>query len=264
MMPRTSRWTSSTSRSWTVSARSSSRSTRCPRTCRSGSGSRSRCATSRPRWPGWSAEEDPRLVAARGTEQSRTVTFDSASLTIMIRIEANKNGSVRVDGWLAPPQPRQIEMQTSAETLSTASDEQGRFAFGAVPHGHRATGRRRGGRSMTTERRTGTDGGDPGARPLTRCPGDLRLVRSVPLEPGVGGPSAGRAGGRGRPPGDRGPSPAERGCWPLAGRRAASQRRCLPEGHARRRPAADQPGPPGGGAGPHRLRACACSTWPSR
>src|ERR1700675_3960953 len=50
------------------------------------------------------AEEDPRLGAARGAEQSRTVTFDSTSLTIMIRIEENKNGTVRIDGWLAPPQ----------------------------------------------------------------------------------------------------------------------------------------------------------------
>lgn len=81
------------------------------------------------------AEEDPRLVAARGTEQSRTVTFDSASLTIMIRIDANKNGTVRIDGWLAPPQRREIEMQSSTETPSVASDEQGRFAFVDVPQG---------------------------------------------------------------------------------------------------------------------------------
>jgi hypothetical protein len=80
-------------------------------------------------------EEDPRLVGARGTEQSRTVTFDSASLSIVIRIEENKNGSVRIDGWLAPPQPRQIELQTSAETLSVSSDDQGRFAFAEVPQG---------------------------------------------------------------------------------------------------------------------------------
>jgi hypothetical protein len=80
-------------------------------------------------------EEDPRLVGARGTEQSRTVTFDSASLSIVIRIEENKNGSVRIDGWLAPPQPREIEMQTSAETLSVSSDDQGRFAFAEVPQG---------------------------------------------------------------------------------------------------------------------------------
>jgi hypothetical protein len=81
------------------------------------------------------AEEDPRLVAARGTEESRTVTFDSASLTIMIRIDSNKNGTVRIDGWLAPPQHRGIEMETSTETLSGFSDEQGRFAFADVPQG---------------------------------------------------------------------------------------------------------------------------------
>ena len=81
------------------------------------------------------AEEDPRLVGARGTEQSRTVTFDSASLSIIIRIEENRSGSVRIDGWLAPPQRREIEMQSSAETHRVASDDQGRFAFGEVPRG---------------------------------------------------------------------------------------------------------------------------------
>jgi hypothetical protein len=80
-------------------------------------------------------EEDSRLVGARGAERSRTVTFDSASLGIIIRIEENKNGSVRIDGWLAPPQPREIEMQTSAETLSVSSDEEGRFALAEVPRG---------------------------------------------------------------------------------------------------------------------------------
>ena len=42
---------------------------------------------------------------------------------------------MRIDGWLAPPQPREIEMETSAETLSASSDEQGRFAFAEVPQG---------------------------------------------------------------------------------------------------------------------------------
>jgi hypothetical protein len=80
-------------------------------------------------------EEDSRLVGARGAEQSRTVTFDSASLSIIVRIEENTNGSVRIDGWLAPPQPREIEMQTSGETLNVSSDGQGRFAFAEVPPG---------------------------------------------------------------------------------------------------------------------------------
>ena len=81
------------------------------------------------------AEEDQLAVAARGSEQSRTITFDSDSLTIMIRIDANLDGTVRVDGWLAPPQRRQVEIKTAAEPLTVASDAQGRFAFARVPSG---------------------------------------------------------------------------------------------------------------------------------
>jgi len=81
------------------------------------------------------AEEDQLAVAARGTEQSRTITFDSDSLTIMIRIEANQDGTARVDGWLAPSQCRDIEMRTASESLVVASDGQGRFAFTRVPRG---------------------------------------------------------------------------------------------------------------------------------
>jgi hypothetical protein len=81
------------------------------------------------------ADDDLQPAGARGVEQTRTVTFDSASLTIMIRIESNGNGTVRVDGWLAPPERRVIELRTEAETLTAVSDEQGRFAFACVPHG---------------------------------------------------------------------------------------------------------------------------------
>jgi alkanesulfonate monooxygenase SsuD/methylene tetrahydromethanopterin reductase-like flavin-dependent oxidoreductase (luciferase family) len=81
------------------------------------------------------AEEDRQLLAARGTEQSRTVTFDSDSLTIMIRIDSNEDGTVRIDGWIAPPQCREIELKTTAQSLRVLSDEQGRFAFGSVPRG---------------------------------------------------------------------------------------------------------------------------------
>jgi hypothetical protein len=80
-------------------------------------------------------EADGPLLAARGAEHSRTVTFDSASLTIMIRIDANADGTARVDGWLAPEQSRDIEMKTATEKLRVRSDEQGRFAFVSVPRG---------------------------------------------------------------------------------------------------------------------------------
>lgn len=81
------------------------------------------------------AEEDQRALAVRGMERSRTITFDSDSLTIMIRIDANRDGTARIDGWLAPPQRRDIEMKTATDSLTAASDEQGRFAFARVPRG---------------------------------------------------------------------------------------------------------------------------------
>jgi hypothetical protein len=52
------------------------------------------------------AAEQQHLVGARGAERSRTATFDSDSLTIMIRIDSNRDGTVRIDGWLAPAQRR--------------------------------------------------------------------------------------------------------------------------------------------------------------
>jgi hypothetical protein len=81
------------------------------------------------------AEEHLPSLAARGAERSRTITFDSDSLTIMIKVDANLDGTVRVDGWLAPPQLREIEMKTSTDSLTVTSDEQGRFAFARVPRG---------------------------------------------------------------------------------------------------------------------------------
>jgi hypothetical protein len=81
------------------------------------------------------AEDGEPVLAARGAEQSRTITFDSDSLTIMIRVDANLDGTVRIDGWLAPPQSRTIELRTAAETLITDADDGGRFAFGQVPRG---------------------------------------------------------------------------------------------------------------------------------
>jgi hypothetical protein len=80
-------------------------------------------------------DEELSAAAVRGAEQSRTITFDSESLTVMIRVDANGDGTVRIDGWLAPPQRRNIEMKTTADPLRVSSDEQGRFAFTRVPRG---------------------------------------------------------------------------------------------------------------------------------
>lgn len=72
----------------------------------------------------------------RGTaEESRTITFDSTELTIMIRIDANADGTVRVDGWLAPACACRIEVSLHDGGLAVEADADGRFAFPSVPRG---------------------------------------------------------------------------------------------------------------------------------
>jgi hypothetical protein len=73
---------------------------------------------------------------ARGApEESRTITFDSSSLTIMIRIDSNADGTVRVDGWLAPPHRCRVEISMADGPVTTDADADGRFAFLSVPRG---------------------------------------------------------------------------------------------------------------------------------
>src|SRR3954470_24409845 len=48
---------------------------------------------------------------ARGDEQSRLITFDSDSLTIMVSIRANQDGTIRVDGWLTPAGRHPVELR---------------------------------------------------------------------------------------------------------------------------------------------------------
>jgi hypothetical protein len=78
---------------------------------------------------------DRDLVGATRGEQSRTITFDSDSMSIMIRISAGDRELVRVDGWLAPPAERTVELRTGAQPLRTDADDQGRFVFSGVAHG---------------------------------------------------------------------------------------------------------------------------------
>jgi hypothetical protein len=73
---------------------------------------------------------------ARGApEESRTITFDSSSLTIMIRIDSNADGTVRVDGWIAPPHHCQVEITMADGPVTTDADADGRFAFLSVRRG---------------------------------------------------------------------------------------------------------------------------------
>jgi hypothetical protein len=72
----------------------------------------------------------------RSTERSRTVTFDSQSLTIMISIVDRPDSLVRVDGWLAPAGPMRVELRLAERTGSVVrADDTGRFVFDGVARG---------------------------------------------------------------------------------------------------------------------------------
>jgi hypothetical protein len=85
-------------------------------------------------------------AGARATEPTRTITFDSDSLSVMVSITP-AGEHLRIDGWLAPPQARRVELRTAAMDADTVdleaarvprvaqADEAGRFVFTGVPRG---------------------------------------------------------------------------------------------------------------------------------
>ncbi|MEV4177987.1 hypothetical protein [Nonomuraea sp. NPDC049709] len=80
--------------------------------------------------------EDTVLPAGvRGGEDSRTITFDSEIVTIMISVSARDDHAVRVDGWLAPPADHLVELRTGAGAHVVRADDQGRFVLDVVPRG---------------------------------------------------------------------------------------------------------------------------------
>jgi hypothetical protein len=81
------------------------------------------------------AEHAPDLALARGDEATRTITFESPSLTIMITISAASGDMIRLDGWLAPPAAHPIELRTATGEIRSRADDEGCFAFRRVPRG---------------------------------------------------------------------------------------------------------------------------------
>ncbi|MFD1047449.1 hypothetical protein ACFQ1S_18840 [Kibdelosporangium lantanae] len=73
---------------------------------------------------------------ARGDdEQSRLITFDSDSLTIMVSLRTNHDGTIRLDGWLTPAGRHPVELRTDNQDQATVSDEDGRFVLDLVTPG---------------------------------------------------------------------------------------------------------------------------------
>ena len=78
-------------------------------------------------------------AGVRGAEEetdSRTITFDSEVLTIMVRISGGQDPrGVRIDGWLAPAAAYRVDVRTPAGEVHTVADDQGRFSLDGIPHG---------------------------------------------------------------------------------------------------------------------------------
>lgn len=83
-------------------------------------------------------ESELDLVGATGTravEHARRITFASDTLTVMVVVHPQQDGSVRLDGWAAPGAGLRAELREGDALQCTDCDESGRFVFDAVPAG---------------------------------------------------------------------------------------------------------------------------------
>ena len=78
---------------------------------------------------------EERLVGARGSDRTRTITFDCESRTVMVTVVDRADGQVRIDGWLAPPAVLRVELRSGAGSRTATSDDTGRFVFDRIAHG---------------------------------------------------------------------------------------------------------------------------------
>lgn len=69
------------------------------------------------------------------TEAVRTVTFTSETLDTMVTLTDAPDGTVRVDGWIAPGSAMRVEVLLGSSTLEVEADEDGRFVLESVPKG---------------------------------------------------------------------------------------------------------------------------------
>ncbi|MBU2669162.1 hypothetical protein KOI35_37180 [Actinoplanes bogorensis] len=72
---------------------------------------------------------------ARAAERTRTITFEASRRTVMITVVDRADDLVRIDGWLAPGAPLEVELRLPAASRTVVADGAGRFVFDEVPHG---------------------------------------------------------------------------------------------------------------------------------
>lgn len=78
----------------------------------------------------------------RGALRTRTLIFETDDLEIMLALTDTSGGQVRVDGWLVPAGPGQVEFRlaagppaTAATTRTARADAAGRFVLSGVRRG---------------------------------------------------------------------------------------------------------------------------------
>lgn len=69
------------------------------------------------------------------TESVRTVTFTAESVTTMVTISPQPDGTVRVDGWVVPGAGLLVEVLLADQARGTHADEDGRFVIEDLPAG---------------------------------------------------------------------------------------------------------------------------------
>lgn len=74
-------------------------------------------------------------AGARGAEQVRTITFGGESITVMVTVSQEGHGQFRLDGWLAPAAALSVELRRADGSVTTTSDDGGRFVFEDVSGG---------------------------------------------------------------------------------------------------------------------------------
>jgi hypothetical protein len=74
-------------------------------------------------------------AGTRSVEHARRVTFASENLTVMVVVNPQRDGRVRLDGWAAPGGRLHAELRVGESTMTAECDESGRFVFDAVPSG---------------------------------------------------------------------------------------------------------------------------------
>lgn len=73
--------------------------------------------------------------AASSTEAVRTITFTAEALTAMVTLSPQADGTVRVDGWIAPGAGMLVEVLLADGARRTHADDDGRFVVEALPAG---------------------------------------------------------------------------------------------------------------------------------